>query len=61
MNYLLPIEDFGTAAISIGSVRRFGQSEIVRFQTIEPLVLSMLKSQWGSPANQQQNSTEHIS
>ena len=59
INYLLPVEDVGTVAISIGCTRRFSQAEMDRFYAIEPWVLSVMKSHWRTPASRQKSSPEH--
>ncbi len=56
--YLLPVEGIGTVVIMIGSARRFTMKEIIRFRTIEPWILSMMKCHWGMHSKHQQESVE---
>ncbi len=60
INYLLPLDNVGTVAISIGCTRRFTPAEMERFRALEPWVLSMMKCHWSKPSIRQEYSVEHM-
>lgn len=60
VNYLIPIVQVGTVAVSIGSSRRFSHTEMERFRSIEPWVLSVIKCHWDMPTHQHNALTEQV-
>ncbi|WP_428775107.1 helix-turn-helix transcriptional regulator [Vibrio sp.] len=58
INYLVPIENVGTVAISIGSGRRYSSAELERFRTIEPWVISIIRSHWSQPVAEKNAASE---